>query len=459
MKLSVKQTLALDYLEDKETEVLLYGGAVAGGKSVLLCYWQMKQCLKYAGVRYLLGRKTRKTLYETTVRSFFEVAKLQGLKLGEHFDINNQTDIITFYNGSEIFLKNLETKPSDPNYDEFGSLELTGAGIDECPQIEERLYEIIRSRIRYKLDLVGGVPKLAMTANPTKNWVKRAIHDKCISGEFGNNVRFVRALPYDNPYVSKAYLKSLEQLNEIDKQRLLYGNWEYADDETQLINTLQINNFLNGSKSIGGKRYITADIALMGSDMFVITVWEGWHIIEIVMIPKSNGQQVINELIFLSTLHHVEVKNICYDADGVGGFIGGFLQDAIPFNNGSSPILTEDDIKKNEELKKMGASYSRTYPNLKTQCIYETAEKITKGICTMESGIIDGRYRDRLASELSYWRRARVDDDTKLYIIKKEVVKKALQTSPDISDSIMMRALFDLLDNENESPYLKLLTK
>lgn len=494
MKLSKKQTIALDLMESEDVSEVLYGGSAGSGKSYLLSYASLKWCYKYPGIRGLLGRKTRSTLYKTTVNSLLEVARLQGLKPDVHFKLNPNTNIFYCNNGSEILLYNLETNPSDPNYDELGSLEITFANIDECPQVEERLFEIIGSRIRYKLldycpcgeltakmKVMGynedtGKPNmwfcpkcnkitrglnlgLGLTANPTKNWVKQVFYDPYVKGELPKHRAFVPALPDDNKDIDPRYLERLKQLNEIDKQRLLYGNWEYADDETQLLTTLQINKFLQGTNPIGGKRYITADIALMGSDMFVITVWEGWHIIEIVIIPKSDGQQVINELMFLSTLHHVEVKNICYDADGVGGFIGGFLKDALPFNNGSSPILTDEDVKKSEELKKMGVSYTKNYPNLKTQCVYEIAEKISKGICTMSPDILDGRYKDRLASELSYWRRDKVSDDTKLYIIKKEVVKKALNTSPDISDSIMMRALFDLLDNESESPYSKLLTK
>ncbi len=43
MILTAKQTIALDLLEDEETEELLYGGAAGGAKSVLGCYWQLKK--------------------------------------------------------------------------------------------------------------------------------------------------------------------------------------------------------------------------------------------------------------------------------------------------------------------------------------------------------------------------------------------------------------------------------
>jgi hypothetical protein len=49
MKLNKKQTIALDYLEDNITEEVLFGGAAGPGKSLLGCYWQLKNRLKYPG--------------------------------------------------------------------------------------------------------------------------------------------------------------------------------------------------------------------------------------------------------------------------------------------------------------------------------------------------------------------------------------------------------------------------
>ena len=78
MELSIKQTIALDLLEDKSTNEILFGGGAGGGKTALGCYWQLKQRLKYPNTRGLIGRAVLKTLKETTLVSFFQVAKMQG---------------------------------------------------------------------------------------------------------------------------------------------------------------------------------------------------------------------------------------------------------------------------------------------------------------------------------------------------------------------------------------------
>ena len=65
MELTIKQTIALDYLQDNKTTELIFGGGAGGGKSVLGAYWVLKMCLKYPFTRWVIGRNSLKTLKET----------------------------------------------------------------------------------------------------------------------------------------------------------------------------------------------------------------------------------------------------------------------------------------------------------------------------------------------------------------------------------------------------------
>ncbi len=65
------------------------------------------------------------------------LAKMQGLEAGKHYKYNGQMSQIELFNGSVILLKDLYAYPSDPNFDELGSLEITDAFIDEANQIED----------------------------------------------------------------------------------------------------------------------------------------------------------------------------------------------------------------------------------------------------------------------------------------------------------------------------------
>jgi len=157
-KLLIKQEYAVYYLKDNETEEVLYGGAAGGGKSALGCLWLIEMCQTYPGSRWLMGRSKLKTLRETTLNTFFELTG--RLKLGQQFTYNAQDHIINWHNGSQILLKDLFHYPSDPNYDSLGSLEITGAFIDECNQVVYLAWQIVKSRIRYKLTEFKSLKKM-----------------------------------------------------------------------------------------------------------------------------------------------------------------------------------------------------------------------------------------------------------------------------------------------------------
>ena len=148
---TAKQKTTFKILLDDKTNIVIYGGSAGGGKSWLGCVWITTLCLKYPGIRCLIGRSVLQQLKLTTLNTLYEVLAMMQLKAGEHYNFNGQSNVMTFNNGSEIVFKDLAFLPSDPNYDSLGSLEITAAFIDEATQISSLCFSIIKSRIRYKL--------------------------------------------------------------------------------------------------------------------------------------------------------------------------------------------------------------------------------------------------------------------------------------------------------------------
>lgn len=425
MRLSKKQTIALDYLEDGVTNEIGYGGGAGGGKSILGCYWQLKNRLKYPDTRGLIGRASLKTLKETTLQSFFYVANQQGLKANIHYKFNAQSNQILFPNKSIIFLKDLFLYPSDPNFDELGSLEITDLFIDETAQITKKAWDIAQSRIRYNLDKYGLVPKALWTSNPSKNWNYQDYYLPDEKGEMPDNRKFVQSLVTDNPYISKHYIDNLHKLPEVDKQRLLYGNWRYDDDPARLIEYDSIIDSFSNEHAFGGLMYITADIARYGSDKAVIMVWCGWRVEYMLAIPKCSIPELAEKIKNIAVNYHVPTSHIVCDEDGVGGGVVDLLK-CKGFTNNAKPF------EENEAVVQ--------YQNLKSQCYFHLAKKINNA----ELWIKPEEYKEIIIQELEQVKRHNIDKDGKLSVIPKEKVKELLGRSPDFSDALMMRMFFEL---------------
>ena len=328
LRLLVKQEHATYYLNDRTTEEVLYGGAAGGGKSAFGCLWLISMCQKYAGTRWLMGRAKLKTLKETTLNTFFELST--SLNIGAEYNYNAQSNIIYFNNGSEIILKDLFLYPSDPNYDSLGSLEISGAFIDECNQIVYKAWQIVKSRIRYKLNEYDLMPKILGTCNPAKNWTYKEFYSPDKNNTLLPYRKFIQALPKDNPHLHPSYLKSLLQLDKNSKQRLYYGNWEYDDDPSTLIDQDSIIDYFNPIHiKREGQRYMTIDVARMGKDKTVFRVWHGWLVIDRFEIAKSGLDVVLEKLYELQRKHGISSSNVIADEDGVGGGLIDFTKPKI----------------------------------------------------------------------------------------------------------------------------------
>jgi hypothetical protein len=421
MHLSEKQTQAIDLIEDNKTKEIIYGGGAGSGKTALGVYSILKNALKYDGSRWLIGRAVLKTLKETTLNSFYDVTRMQGLKAGTHYQFNAQSNIITFQNGSTILLKDLFQYPSDPHFDELGSLEITGAFVDECNQITEKAWNIVKSRIRYKIDEFGLIPKMLGTCNPAKGWVYNNFYKPHKEGKLQEDKAFIQALAIDNPFISPHYIESLKTLDNQSRERLLFGNWEYDDNDNALIQYDKIIDLFTNEHIPAGKGYISADIARFGKDKTLIMVWSGFRVIEIHKLSQKATNEVAAYIKHLAKKHSIPYSQIICDEDGVGS---GVVDYGFKGFVNNSKALTGN------------------YINLKSECYYKLAELINQaGVWVITE---DVTIKKELTEELEWVQRHNADKDGKLAVLPKDKVKEHLGRSPDISDALMMRMWFEL---------------
>lgn len=231
-------------------QLVLGGGAAGGGKSYIGSVWIVSSCLRFENIRAVVGRKTLKSLKESTWNTIRMIIKKWGLVEDVHYRVNNIEGTLTFWNDSVIIMKELADIPSDPNFERFGSSEYTIGFIDEVSEISQRAVEVLFSRLRWRTHETFMVSKLLLTTNPTTNWVRSRFvqddnGDKAIlrEGEF-----YVPFSVFDNPDIAfrQTYEAALNKISDqATKERLLYGNWDFVES-----NDMAVYNKFDGIKHL-----------------------------------------------------------------------------------------------------------------------------------------------------------------------------------------------------------------
>jgi hypothetical protein len=289
IQLKGKQRDAWHYLTDNNTTEIFYGGGAGGGKSFLGCLWHIDRRVRYPGTRGLIGRAKISALEQSTLVTYFQVADMLGYQMGVDYNYNSQKHVIAWSNGSETILKDLFFYPSDPDFISLGSTEFTDAFIDEGAELVMRAFELVSTRIRYKLTEYKLIPKVLVTCNPSPGWIK----DNYISNPQTNHPirlqqyqKFVTALVTDNPdkdFVS-IYRQQLERTHsQYDKNRLLYGDWDAVRDaQNPFAHQWEDQNHIAPVEFQRDKQlYISIDFNL---SPFAVTFWHYWQ--------DSNGHHV-----------------------------------------------------------------------------------------------------------------------------------------------------------------------
>ena len=435
MIISPKQREILRVLDDDAHTEVFMGGAAGGSKSFTGCLWQIKRRLQYPESRGFIARAQLKTLKESTLLTFFDVLRRLGLKPKVDYNYNIMTSVIRFSNGSEEYLKDLFLYPSDPDFVSLGSTEYTDGFIDEMPEITEQAYQIIRSRIRYKLDEFKLIPKIAMGSNPCKTFIYREFYKKWKENQLEPYKAYIRASVYDNPFISQHYIENLKKLDKVNRERLLNGNWEYSDDPMRLFDYDKILDMFTNSAE-RGQKYLIGDVAGLGRDKTMISIWDGFYITEAWMQQTLTAQEVDKWL----TERSVPSSNCLIDETGVGFGVVNELKKAYHrevkgFVAGGSPIKKEDE----KEIDKV----QHNYKNLRSQCWFTLAKYVNSGLIGIYKDL-PMNMKTLIIEDLEQMKQINADKDTTLQVITKEEIKEkgGLNRSTDCGDVLMMRMFY-----------------
>lgn len=298
---------------------------------------------------------------------------------------------------------------------------------DEAPRAKVEAHYALRTTIT----ATKGIYKLIGNFGGSANWMHQL---KSKSESDPDNYKYFKVTAWDaveeGVLTEEDVLQAQKDLPpKVFKQLYLA---EEQDNPDQLIsNDVMECFFTNTHVKKEHGRFITSDVAFHGSDRFVIFVWHGWVIIEAIIIDKCDSEQVERYLRQTAEKHSIMQSNIVYDADGVGIYLKGYLKKAKSFNTNAKVIGNFN------------------YKNLKSQCGYEFAKHVNKGLMAIECDID----KSKLFEELQCLRSYELDKEGKMQLFPKSEIKEIIGRSPDMLDAIIMRMYFELKKKKTYSIY------
>jgi hypothetical protein len=345
----------------------------------------------------------------------FNRMKAKVVQLGI-YKINESNLTITTPGGVIIHFKSAE-KPDNL----FGE-DVYSVVFDEAPRAREAAFYALRSTItatRGKMKLIGNFGGSA-------NWMHQ-LKEKAKTDEQYAYYKVTAWEAVEEGILDKEEIEQAQRDLPPKVFKSLYLAEEQESDD-MLCTFASINDmFTNTHVNKTNKRYISADIALHGSDKFKLGVWDGLVLIHYLEVDKCEANEVTELIKRVADEYRVKRSNIVYDADGLGSFLRGYLQGAKPFNNGGKPI----EVSRKNKIN---------YKNIKSQCAYKLAEKINAGEVFIECEV----NRKDIIQELECLQSHELDKEGKVQILPKAKVKELIGRSPDDLDMLLMRMVYEL---------------
>lgn len=470
LELNPKQTIAWGYLtRPKYADIrdIGYGGAAGGGKSYLGASWLIHMATTHPNTKWVAGRKKITDLTSTVTKKFFEVLKDLGYKQDVDYEFNVKNRLFKFIeSGSEIELLGLAYDSADPNCTWLGGYEYSGGWIDESNEVDNRVIEVLYTRLgrvnnAKKVDgkTVVTLPvKLLQTFNPSQDhvysrfWLPYKNKDQTVT-------RFVRAFVYDNYDAEHPYVKGLEAMTEgIRKDRLLRGSFEYNSSEAAMFDSDAVRWMTeNITVADAPMKYAVIDVSASDNDedktlmgFFNVLPASNWlyDCFEIIHIDHKSPEELIDKVLHNLSKRGIIISNTIVDANGVGDSLvkSRRMKGCIPYIAHWSSIKSKTEglvkMKKGKNFK--GAQLTDAAQRLRDQCVYRLSQKVNLNQVSMS--FEDEEYRDMLKQELLLYENESIGTDDPIKVTRKKEMRSKIGRSTDVSDLFQMMMLVELID-------------
>ena len=401
---------------------LLYGGAIRGGKSVVAIALVILLCKIFPGSRWAIVRKDLPTLRRNTIPTIERIRPSNFMR-----SLKQTTWTYRCTNGSEVFLF-AEAIKHDPDLDRWKGLEVNGFVLEEANELTEQSFNkaIERAGTWVIPDRPQPPVLIVMTCNPARNWVKRLFYDGWKTGRLKPPFFYLPARLDDNPHIPAAYLESLDHMRHTDPRayrRFVLGDWDQADDPTQLIK-FEWTEAARNVEFKDGKKALGVDVARYGDDNSVFALRQGNALVKIEYHQQLSIDRTADLVMALMRDESVDANMVNVDVVGLGaGVVDNCRRqgyEVLEVQSGGKAIEREID----------GTESMFRFANLRSQLWWEFREALRKGEICFET------WDDRLIEDLTAPRYT-VSGDKVIKVESKDEIRKRIGRSTDAGDAVI----------------------
>lgn len=176
---------------------------------------------------------------------------------------------------------------------------------------------------------------------------------------------------------NKGYIGSVAAVGGRRAQQLIEGNFnvdEDADDEAPIKAEDAIAVF-NQDPQVNGDKWITADLADVGSDNMVVIVWDGFHMLDVRVIQTSTPKYNADVLLETAKEFNIADSHIIYDGVAAAYMLD-YIPEAIPYRSFELPCGLD----------------GRAVYSLKDECYLRLIKTIRDGRLSCSDKVANMRY-------------------------------------------------------------------
>jgi hypothetical protein len=225
------------------------------------------------------------------------------------------------------------------------------------------------------------------------------------------------------------YIGSIAAMGEKQSLANLQGNWNVSEDEEDTpISLSKARSLADNDPQRNGDKWITVDLADTGVDNTMIWVWDGLHIIDYMIIPKSTPKINCEWILNMAEKHGVANSHIIYDAVRAT-YVQDWISDAVPFFSYGSTR----------------GKYRRQAERLKDECFLRLVALINEGLISMDETVADKTYVHQNLAPITILTEF-VEECSVVRFNETPSGKKKLFSKKDMNNKLGKKRSMDVLD-------------